>query len=136
MNFWKKFLFNLALYIIGFTIIYFIAPDLWNTGFQIVSTLIGTGLTIFFSLCLLFWVLCLGKDEEPMFKGQRAVGVTVHRLCQSSHRLEKTSRTTMIHSKACGLTRVSAIRATQMPRGMKRKTHHSENRRGRSSTPV
>jgi hypothetical protein len=48
MNFWKKFLFNLALYVIGFTIIYFIAPELWKTGFQIFSTFIGTGLTIFF----------------------------------------------------------------------------------------
>jgi hypothetical protein len=36
MNFWKKFLFNLALYIIGLTIVYFIAPELW------------TGLTTFF----------------------------------------------------------------------------------------
>jgi len=48
MNFWKKFLFNLALYIIGFTIIYFITPKLWNSGFQFFSTFIGTGLTIFF----------------------------------------------------------------------------------------
>ena len=48
MNFWKRFLFNLALYIIGFTILYFIAPELWNTGFQFFSVFIGTGLTIFF----------------------------------------------------------------------------------------
>jgi hypothetical protein len=58
MNFLKKFLFNLVLYIIGFTIIYFIAPNLWNTGFQIFSTFIGTGLTIlFFSMFVILAAL-------------------------------------------------------------------------------
>jgi uncharacterized BrkB/YihY/UPF0761 family membrane protein len=48
MKFLKKFLFNLTLYVIGFTILYFIAPELWRAGFQIFSAFIGTGLTIFF----------------------------------------------------------------------------------------
>ena len=42
----------------------------------------------------------------------------------------------MIHSNAAGLRRVGIIRATQIPMGMNRKTHHSENSSGRSRTPV
>jgi hypothetical protein len=48
MKFLKKFIFNLSLYVVGFTILYFVAPKLWRAGFQVFSAFIGTGLTIFF----------------------------------------------------------------------------------------
>ncbi len=48
MKFLKDFLFNLSLYVVGFTILYFIAPELWRAGFQIFSAFIETGSTIFF----------------------------------------------------------------------------------------
>ena len=37
----------------------------------------------------------------------------------------------MIPSKVEGLRRVRVIRATQIPRGMKGNTHHSENNSGK-----
>jgi hypothetical protein len=54
MKFLKAFLFNLALYIIGFTVLYFIAPELWRTGFQILSVFAGpTGLFLLVLLVLI-----------------------------------------------------------------------------------
>src|ERR1044071_7583100 len=55
---------------------------------------------------------------------------------RSNQRLEKISKTMMIHSNAAGLTRVSVSRATQIPMGIKGNTHHRENNKGRLSTPV
>ena len=48
MKFWKVFLLRLAYLVIGFTIIYFIAPTIMRAGFEVFSTFIGNGLTIFF----------------------------------------------------------------------------------------
>jgi hypothetical protein len=44
----KGFLFRLAYLVIGFTVLYFIAPTLWRAGFEVFSAIIGKGLTIFF----------------------------------------------------------------------------------------
>ena len=41
MNFLRKFLVNLLVIIVGFAIVYFLAPDLWHAAFQLFIVLAG-----------------------------------------------------------------------------------------------